>query len=441
MEREAESTIEGRAAEMRVAISQWIAEDARRTALAELPGPTADVDEELAVWLSLPDDSKAQVRKKLLAFNDLRSANERGKTSQLSSLFKTSRANIYRLMGRMSAVGPVTGLDTQRRAAGDPTAAREGFGPPMDAWLEEIVSAAPEASLSTIRRQLQERMSEPGALPGLTLPPQATLSRRVNRLKLANSQNPEAQKSICANLLIDHCLVNIGVGPGPDPFEIMAMFAIDRPTRIVCAMSVFVDDAEEGLVDLVGDFADRTARIAQDGARFTFRIDDVTWQVPPAFAETAEQAGVHVPASRRPRFTLLTGSKAGTALVKLMDGRIGLYYLRATSNADDATATRRSDGAPMTHTLSLADAAFVLGGEVDRWNAERLSSMGTVGSRGRPANVKAANELSRDLGGLFETTLPSRPDKVDWGGPARDRRAASPPYTIPYSDRAAAPGR
>jgi hypothetical protein len=437
MEREVESTLEERAAEMRVAISQWIAEDARRAALAEMPGPTADADEELAVWLSLPDDSKAVVRKKLLAFNDLRSTNERGKTSQLSSQFKTSRANIYRLMGRMTTVGPVTGLDTQRRAAGDPTAAREGFGPPMDEWLEEIVSADPEASLGTIRRRLQERMSEPGTPQGLTLPPQATLSRRANRLRVAASGRSGVLEPICSDLLVDHCFVNIAVAPAPadaDPVEILAMFAIDRPTGVVCGMSVFADDEERGLEYLVGDFTDRTSRMAVDGVRFASRMNDVIWHVPKSFADTAERAGVRVPASRRPRITLSSGAKAGAALLKLIGGRLGPYRLRATSDSEDAIRTRPSDGDPLHRFASLSDAAFVLGLEVDRRNAELVSALGTVGSRGRSANMKAMRDLSWDLGGLFEATLPSQPERPAWGRPARDRRIDSRLWRMPHTD-------
>ena len=418
MKEEPERTLVESAAEMRIAIEQWIAEDARRSALAGLPGPTADADEELAVWLSLPDVSKAAVENRLLALNELRSSSERGAVSQLSAFLKTSRANIYRLMSRMSAVGPVTGLDTQRRAAGDPVAAREGFGPPMDGWLEEIVAADPEALLSSIRRQLQERMGEPSAPPGLTLPPQATLSRRVNRLKLAMSGNTAAQASICADLVIDHCFVNILIDPisaDSEPREILALFAIDRPTGIVCAMSVFAYDVEQGLKDLIGDFADRTARLAMDGVRFASTMMEVTWYVPQRFAETAERTGAYVPASRRPRVTLQSRAKSGTALLKLMGGRLGPYRLRPTSNIVRDGSTEGSDRDVVHRVASLRDAAFVLGLEVDRRNAEVASSLWTIGSRGRPANNKAAKELWWDFIALFEPMLPVESGRPSWG--------------------------
>jgi len=176
---------------LKAAVTGWLRMDAaepdqggRRAIAKDADGAAIALvaDRELAAYLALPEEQKEEVGRRLLAFWAHRSSPVREGMSEVAKKASTGRANAYRLIQRMSVLGPIRGLVPQYRVGQRASGTRDGFGEPIDKWIEEALSGSPSATIADVERHLNARRGDSGH-PDIALPTPSALKRRIQQLR------------------------------------------------------------------------------------------------------------------------------------------------------------------------------------------------------------------------------------------------------------------
>lgn len=332
-----------------------------------------------------------------------------GAIARAAERISTTRANVYRLLERMEEMGPVSALVPQNRRARRPSVARDGFGQPIDGWIDEILSGDPESSIAEIDRALRSRLGTDPEGAGVEVPALSSLKRRVHRVRAAHVVAADgAAHGIGGLLLIDYCRINIDLGreAGADRARVPGMIvAVDEGAKVVVGFGLWFERVEEGYEALVKDAARRLSGLAGASARIAPVLDVIRWVVPPELQARADGIGSQVPASRRPRVALVPHGdrRSGSRLVSLVGDHIGDVMLLVRPSADDG-GPRRSHVRSMHSAASIEAATFIVSAAVDDWNAKRLATAPGGGGSVAVARRNAA-ALATDFGRLFASVL------------------------------------
>jgi len=383
----------------------WLAADraqldpeASADGLAKTDTIMLDFRREIALYLGLPEGQKEAVAKRLSALWGYRKDPKALDVTKVAKLADTGRANVYRLMQRMSEVGPIRGLVPQFRAAGRASGTRDGFGDPWDDWIDDALGSDVEMSIADVGRHLA-RMALTHEDAATLKPPSATaLKRRVQRLRRESSK-PKTRRPLLGRLLIDSCRVDIAVEfPPGRPWWITAV--IDLDTGIVCGLGLHDGEGETGILEALADLRRRISEMAVQVA-VAERLDEVEWVVPPAMAARAENAGTGLPASRRPRIDLFQGGerRSGVRLLRLIGDGLGPYRLRTRRTAPKSIAS--GEGL----FISSGEASYALETAVTERNGKILTELPQLGARGREASLRNAEAVCADLVTLVSTAM------------------------------------
>lgn len=373
-----------------------------------------DAAREMAVFIGLPDDQRKLVSDRLLAFWNYRNDPTSTTVSGLAKTVKTGRANVYRLMERMSEIGPIRGLVPQYRAKGRASNARDGFGEPWDAWIAEALGSDPGMSIANIGRRLDEMRRADKDLISSQPPSPTALKGRIKHLRRTPS-TPMERTPIGRRLLIDSCRINVSIFE-PRKRSWWITCVVDLDTGIVCGLGLYNEFDGDGIVAALSDMRRRLPDMAREVA-MTDRIADVEWVVPNGMLAAAEKAGTALPASRRPRIELISRSEArpGVRLVRLIGDRIGAHRLITRTSLWRPTAKSKPslDDLPIEEAIeqgyfasnNMQEASFALETAVSLRNGQILAGLPRLGSRGREAALRNAEALTADLVTLMSTVV------------------------------------
>lgn len=379
----------------------------------DLPTPAATSPRVRAEMRELLRATAAQrdvVRKRLSALVDARFDEVPGAIARAAEAIGTTRPNVYRLLDRMEEMGPVSALVPQNRRARRPSIARDGFGQPIDGWIEDVLKRDPEAPIAEIDRVVRANAADL-APQGSTLEPPATssLKRRVHALRASLASKADDPPLIGREILIDSCRINIDLGRAVGPARVTVpgmVVAIDERAKVVIGFGLWFEGVEEGYEALALDVARRLPALVDSRARIAQAFETVRWVVPPELQSRADQIGSDLPASRRPRFGLVPHGdrRSGARLVSLIGDRIGDIMLLVRPSGDDGgprrTHVRQMHGAP-----NLAAATYIVSTAVEEWNAARLAGL-TPGIGGAVAAARRnASALSGDFARMLASVL------------------------------------
>ncbi len=392
-------------AALKAAVNGWLRMDAAepehdgRRAIPKDADATAIAlvaDRELAAYLALPGEQKEEVERRLLAFWVHRSSPVREGMNEVAKKASTGRANAYRLIQRMSVLGPIRGLVPQYRVGQRASGTRDGFGEPIDKWIEEALSGSPSATIADVERHLYDRREDSGH-PDLALPTSSAVKRRVQQLRRSSSVRPLLQP-LGAHLLIDFCRVDVRIDDPPErDWWITAI--VDVPSGIILGIALEPGNDPEGLGHALGDMRHRLLGAA-DRLPVADRIERVDWVVPPRLIRRAERAGSELGASRRPRIDIFPGGERqfGVRLIGILGDRLGDRRLLTRGRAARPSPATTTD---LGHFVNLSEAWFAFGTEVNVRNGARLASFSQQRSRSREAGERSANALMQDMVAMF----------------------------------------
>ncbi|MGC5796015.1 hypothetical protein [Sphingomonas sp. NFX23] len=397
---------------LKAAVTGWLRMDAaepdqggRRAIAKDADGAAIALvaDRELAAYLALPEEQKEEVGRRLLAFWAHRSSPVREGMSEVAKKASTGRANAYRLIQRMSVLGPIRGLVPQYRVGQRASGTRDGFGEPIDKWIEEALSGSPSATIADVERHLNARRGDSGH-PDIALPTPSALKRRIQQLRRSSPGRPALQP-LGAHLLIDFCRVDVRIDHPPESdWWITAI--VDVPSGIILGIALEPGNDPEGLGHALGDMRHRLLGAA-DHLPVADRIERVDWVVPPRLIKRADRAGSELGASRRPWIDILPGGERqfGVRLIGIVGDRLGDRRLLTRGRAARPSPATTSD---LGHFVNSFEASFAIGAEVNVRNGARLASFSELRSRSSEAGERSVEALVQDMVVIFSSYIRDR---------------------------------
>ncbi len=257
------------------------------------------IEREMALYISLPDDKRREVDDRLFVLAGLPAD---GRTvahvMRAADQLGVERSNVYRLLKRVEELGPVGGLVPGRRARERASAAKDGFGEPIDGWIYDLLKEQPDASIAEIRRMIASRMLiMPHSGDGVelpTAPASSALQRRVHELRRRGTSQNGVVVAVGAALLVDYCPVHLLLADPSDPSLRLASMVVivDTATSIVLGAGFFLkDDVAGGLARAVDHMeGDVLPSLSGRGLIFAKRLERIRWIVSPDLIEAAGRA-------------------------------------------------------------------------------------------------------------------------------------------------------
>ncbi|WP_242416538.1 hypothetical protein [Sphingomonas panni] len=258
------------------------------------------IEEETALFLSLPMPRRREVAARLITLSELPNARTVEDVDRAAKRIGVERSNVYRLLKRVETLGPVSGLVPGRRAAPRPSAARDGFGEPIDGWIDERLRERPDASMAEVQRMIESRvLALPATAPDgsrLRVPPPSAVQRRVHALRAAGIRKPIGQASTGAAMIIDYCPLNAILTSTSRSGErrmrrANAVVIVDVPTSFVLGAGLFADiDLEYGIEQAVRHMVrDGIPSLADAGIRIASRPERIRWRIPRGMLDVVRQ--------------------------------------------------------------------------------------------------------------------------------------------------------
>jgi len=388
-------------ADVRSAVLGWLrmdaAEPARngRRAVPAGSDPAAIglvADREFAVYLALPRDQREEIEKRLFAFWNQRNSTRPESMSAVAEKASTGRANAYRIIQRMSVLGPIRGLVPQYRAGQRASGTRDGFGEPVDRWIEEALLASTSATIADVERHLDVRGAQP-AHRDVVLPTPSALKRRVQHLRRSSSARV-VMEPLGKKVLIDFCRVDV-IDLSRQEEDLWTTAIVDIGTGVILGLGVQVGEGDAGLIAALSDMRRRLPDLARH-VRIAARIENFEWVVSPLLIARAEKAGAELRASRRPRIDILPGGERqfGVRLVRVIGDRLGDRRLLTRGRA---APFYEDDAHKIRGFTTGQEAAYALEVEANSRNAALLGPVVPIGSRGHKASLQAADALMSDM--------------------------------------------
>ena len=373
-----------------------------------------DTAREMAAFIELPQDQRKLVSNRLQALWNYRQDPASTTVTSLAKTVKTGRANIYRLIERMSEIGPIRGLVPQYRAAGRASNARDGFGEPWDSCIARALGSDPGISIADVGRLLDESRSAQREVPPSQppFPTPSALKRRIQHLRRMPS-TPMHRTLIGRRLLIDACRINVSIFE-PRKRSWWVNCVVDLDTGIVCGLGLYNEFDGGGMLSALSDMRSRLPELAREVA-IADRIVNLEWVVADSKLGAAERAGTALPASRRPLIDLVAKSEArsGARLVRLIGDRIGAHRLITKTSLWRPTPKSKTDLDEITYEEAMEqgyfafqnveEASYALETAISLRNREILASLPRLGTRGREASSRNAEAVTTDLVNLMST--------------------------------------
>ncbi len=342
-----------------------------------------DVRREMALYSALPPELRSIVDKRLKEVAELLDPTER-RTQHVVDAAKRlglGQSAMYGLLKRVSDAGPISGLIPGRRTKTKPSAARDGFGSPIDDWIATAMSEQPDISIADVSRWITTGIQDLTRL-GAPAPKAPAMSALRERVHVLRSQRPRMIDPLETGeeLLIDQCPLNLSIGVGRERRGATGLFIVDRRTTIILSAGIFVEKrAGVGLATAVRDLRGRLRSLRNEGLMLPLRPMTVSWVVPPILTPRIVEVR-KAAASIGPVSVLCSLSRSGAELTKLIGERLGPYRLVPRAVPDDFPL---EPGERMRSIdLDAADMQIALDGllfEVDRRN-DRLLGDQTVRS-------------------------------------------------------------
>lgn len=307
------------------------------------------VGRETALYSSLPADLRSVVDRRLVAISGLPPPAVR-RTRDVAEAARNiglGQSAMYALLKRVSTAGPVTGLIPGRRTSSKASAARDGFGAPVDDWIATAMSEQPDITIAEVSRWIAagiQQMASAGERPPKA-PAMSALRERVHALR---SQRPSMIDLLeaGADLLIDQCPLNLSVGSGSDRRAAHGVFIVDRRSTLILGAGMFVDErAGVGLASALQDFRLRSKVLKSSVGRLTRRPRSVLWVVPPVLAPQVADLKALIYLSFSSTSVHCKLGRSGAELTKLIGERLGPYRLLPRAVPDDP-ASAAKDGMP-----------------------------------------------------------------------------------------------
>lgn len=340
------------------------------------------VERETALYSSLPVHLRSVVDQRLVAISGLPPPAVR-RTQNVADAAKgigLGQSAMYGLLKRVSVAGPVTGLIPGRRTSSKASAARDGFGAPIDDWIAMAMSEQPDITIAEVSRWITagiQRMVSAGERPPKA-PAMSALRERVHSLR---SRGPSMIDPLeaGADLLIDQCPLNLFIGSASDRHSANGLFIVDRRTTLILGAGVFVDDrAGIGLESALQDFRRKSKALKSSAGMLNRRPRSVLWVVPPMLAPQIDDLKALIWESFSSTSVHCKLGRSGAELTKLIGERLGPYRLLPRAIPGKVTSAA-VDGEPSTD-INAADLYIAEGGlrfVIDRRNVRMLRTLET----------------------------------------------------------------
>lgn len=310
------------------------------------------VQREMALYIALPADKRREVEERLHALAALpREGRTVADVMRVAEDLGIERSNVYRLLKRVEELGPVAGLVPGRRARERASSAKDGFGEPIDGWIEDLLEERPEAGIAEIRRMIASRMlmmPQAGEAEAVAAAPASSaLARRVHELRRRGIRRVGAAAAGAA-LLVDYCPVDLSLTETGERFFRLAnlVVIVDQATSIVFGAGFFLGEhVAQGLVRALDQMDEHVLpSLVGRGLLFADRLERVRWIVSSDLVDAAGQAaGVATALSPRVRFEGEHGGRGlpGTEMHRRLGNSLGLVRFRLRSERLERQSYRR----------------------------------------------------------------------------------------------------
>ncbi len=368
---------------------------------------------ELGLYMAAGGEKRRVIDHRLRAFADLPAAKKRtiADVVVVAKRLGGAQSNVYRLLKRIQADGPVSGLMPRNRLKPKSGVAADGFGPPVDGWIAEALLSKPDASISEIAKTLSSKAKLQKAqdpADALTLPSLASVRRRVQALR-SQGTNTSLMGLLGETLLIDQCPTDIvvKVPPGgrgrPELRRVFVVMVLDASSSTVLGVGAFVDgDTVRGLTAALRDLKTRIVMLALRGVWFAGPPSKIRWMVSDdliPFVVDVEKRASSVKPSVDLACYVVEDGRVGRELYRHLGGRIKDFALLARNPDDVVTASddivRRPDDEGI---FTLAGAEAALRSAATRRDGERIDGI----PKSRPKRMSAAAAFSETTRRLFE---------------------------------------
>ncbi|QXT34921.1 hypothetical protein KV697_14195 [Sphingomonas sanguinis] len=297
-----------------------------------------DVRREMALYSALAPELRSAVDKRLREISRLPPATER-RTQHVVDAAKElglGQSAMYGLLKRVSDSGPISGLVPGRRTRIKPSAARDGFGSPIDEWIATVMSEQPDISIADVSRWITTGIKDLSAR-GMEAPKAPAMSALRERVHVLRNQRPKMVDPLRAGgeLVIDQCPLNLSIRFDHQRRGATGLFIVDRSTTIVLGVGIFVEKrADVGLTMAVRDLHGRLRSLRNKGLILPTQPTTVFWVVPPILTSHLVEVR-KAAASIGPISLVCSLGRSGAELTKLIGERLGPYRLIPRAVLDD----------------------------------------------------------------------------------------------------------
>ncbi len=366
--------------------------DARAALLARHLTGGNQLEGELALLASLSADKQATVFKRLsvldgyLAKTSPTSADADLAAAQIG----VARRQLYRLLAKVSEVGPVRALSPGYRNVERSAPSKDGLPEPIEAIVRQTLFGQPDAKIAQIEAAVREECNR---FEDLSFPGQTAIRRRVHALRRL-ALVPRPKDGVGARIAVDQVCLDLTIHTAGNPRLSIATFIIDRDTRLILGAGLTAQDGVgQGLADAVKDADRRLAGFQRKSLLVAGQITELMWIVPPGLERFADSiSSGDLPAGRKPVIDVVGAGprRHGDAILRLLGDKIGRFRFRRN--------VELTDEPPLSGEIPvyLDDGQRLLGFTIDSWNDRILSDI-TQGPKICPKHAKRLDQLAGDL--------------------------------------------
>lgn len=268
------------------------------------------VRREMSLYLSAPGKRRDVLAARILAIRGLPPSGGRtaADVAAVGAQLGLKQSAVYRLLKKVARHGPVSGLLPGHGIEPRPAPVRDGFGDPVDAWIDDVMRLRPNAGISDILGVLASKAAMLGATSRPKLPTQTALRRRVHHLRKIGPTGVALDPPIGERLLVAQCAMDLLVEPDgaddPAAGPASGIFIIDERTSIVLGSAIYLnDDVEIGLALALSDARSNVRWFEDERVSFVPTPSAIRWFVPDSLIKVArdvlakieaDQSGVNV---------------------------------------------------------------------------------------------------------------------------------------------------
>lgn len=354
--------------------------------------PGEQIEEELALLTAQPPSKRAVIEERLEILDGYLSSGVAGvkAADAAATEMGVSRRSFYRLIAKLSELGPVRALSLGFRNAPRQAPTKDGLSEPAETAIRQVLEARPDEPIFRVNQFVKAESIR----IGFEYPGETAIRRRVHALRQSGLV-PSLVDQFGAQLVVDQCPIDLTVSSDAQELVTVTLI-IDRSTRLICGCGFSVlNDFGLGLMRALRDSEQRIVGFADSSFPVAARISEVRWVVPPAveYAATAMKPD-SLPKGRRPDINVLASGprRHGEAILRLLGDRFGVYNFRRLA---------MEAGKPLPSSASGVDVMQV--GEIvgycaDGWNRRIVSRLPKTNAS---AELRRLSRVTTDIDQLF----------------------------------------